>query len=163
MPVRTLDDLLLYELRDLYDAEQRIVKALPKMAKAASNPQLQAAFEDHLEQTEEHVRRLEEAFSMLSEEPRKKTCEGIKGLLEEGEEVLKADMEDHVRDAALIAAAQRVEHYEMAGYGSARAFARTLGYHDVEDVLQETLDEEGEADHRLTQIAEAGVNMAAVA
>src|SRR5207302_8917548 len=138
--------------RDLYSAETQIVKALPKMAKAASSDELRGAFEEHLEQTEGHVERLEEIFDRIGVKPKGKKCEAMEGLLDEGKEILKMNAEPHVRDAALIAGAQRVEHYEMAGYGCARTFARLLGDTDSADLLQQTLDEEGEADKKLTQI-----------
>lgn len=164
MALHTLQDLLIEELRDLYDAEHRILKALPKMAKAASSTQLRTAFEDHLEETQMHVKRLEEVFGFLDEKPKKKTCHGIMGLLEEGEEFIKdKKMNDNVRDAGLISAAQRVEHYEMAGYGCVRTFARILGHVEAEELLQQTLDEEGNADKTLTEIAETAVNAQAVA
>jgi ferritin-like metal-binding protein YciE len=156
--LKMLEDLLLYEIRDLYDAEHRILKALPKMAKKASHEELSSAFEEHLRQTEGHVERLEKVFTLLGEKAKRKTCEGIKGLLEEGEEALKDPMEDDVRDAALISAAQRVEHYEMAGYGSARTFARQLGNEQAAYLLQQTLDEEADTDKKLSDIAETSVN-----
>jgi ferritin-like metal-binding protein YciE len=158
-----LDDLLFHELQDLYDAEHRILKALPKMAKKASHPELKKAFETHLRETEEHVTRLERAFKSLGKKATKKTCEGIKGLLKEGEEALKEKMKPDVRDAALIGAAQRVEHYEMAGYGCARTYAHLLGYDEAGKLLQETLDEEGDTDHALTRLAETVINVEAMA
>jgi ferritin-like metal-binding protein YciE len=154
----TLKDLLIDELKDLNDAEHQITKALPKMAKAASNPQLQTAFTSHLAETEGQIRRLEQVFKALGLNPTRKTCEAMKGLLKEGDEVLEEKADPDVKDAALIAAAQRVEHYEMAGYGTVRTFARTLGLNDVAQLLQETLNEEGAADKKLTQIAERQVN-----
>ncbi len=157
----TLDDLLLHEMEDLYDAEHRILKALPKMAKKATDPKLRAAFEGHLKETEGQVVRLERAFKILHKPAKRKTCNGIKGLLLEGDEAMKANMEDDVRDSALIGAAQRVEHYEMAGYGCARTYAQQLGMTDVADLLQATLDEEGGANQTLTTLAESGINAAA--
>jgi len=154
----TLKDLLIDELKDLNDAEHQITKALPKMAKAASNPQLQTAFTSHLAETEGQIRRLEQVFKALGLNPTRKTCEAMRGLLKEGDEVLEEKADPDVKDAALIAAAQRVEHYEMAGYGTVRTFARTLGLNDVAQLLQETLNEEGAADKKLTQIAERQVN-----
>ncbi len=154
----SLQDLLVEELQDLYDAEQQLTEALPKMAKAAKNAQLQKAFNAHLTETEEHVRRLEQAFEALGEKAKRKTCKAMKGLVAEGSEVIEEDAVPEVKDAALIAAAQRVEHYEMAGYGAARTFAKTLGENEVAELLQTTLDEEGEADKKLTKIAESQVN-----
>ena len=160
--LQTFEDLFIDQLRDLYSAETQIVKALPKMAKAASSDELRGAFEEHLEQTEGHVERLEEIFDRIGVKPKGKKCEAMEGLLDEGKEILKMDAEPHVRDAALIAGAQRVEHYEMAGYGCARTFARLLGDTDSADLLQQTLDEEGEADKKLTQIAESSINVEAM-
>jgi ferritin-like metal-binding protein YciE len=160
--LNNLNDLLIDELKDLYDAEHQLTKALPKMAGAASNTQLQNAFNQHLAETEGHIRRLEQAFTALGEKASRKTCKAMKGLVEEGDEVIKEDGDPSVKDAALIGAAQRVEHYEMAGYGTARTFAQTLGLDEVAALLQETLDEEGNADKKLTQIAEGRVNERAV-
>lgn len=154
----SMEDLLRSEMEDLYDAEKRLVKALPKMASAAHSPQLQQAFQAHYNQTEGHVRRLEESFRLLNWEPERETCEAMQGLIKEGEEAIEAEGDSTVRDAALIAAAQRVEHYEITGYGSARTFARHIGRQDVADLLQETLNEEGETDKKLTELAEAGIN-----
>jgi ferritin-like metal-binding protein YciE len=158
MKLETLDDLYVHELRDLYSAENQLVKALPKMAKAASNPQLQEAFEEHLEQTRGHVERLEKIFDELDVSPRGKKCAGMEGLIDEGKEMLEEDASPEVLDAALIAAAQRVEHYEIAGYGTARTYARMLGHDRAAKLLQETLDEEGETDKKLTELAENIVN-----
>ena len=160
--LQTFEDLFIDQLRDLYSAETQIVKALPKMAKAASSDELQGAFDEHLEQTEGHVERLEEIFDRIGVKPKGKKCEAMEGLLDEGKEIMKLDAEPHVRDAALIAGAQRVEHYEMAGYGCARTFARLLGDTESADLLQQTLDEEGEADKKLTQIAESSINVEAM-
>jgi ferritin-like metal-binding protein YciE len=160
--MHTLDDLFLVQLRDLYSAENQIVKALPKMAKAASSEELRSAFDEHLEQTKGHVERLEEIFDRLGARSRGKKCEAMEGLLEEGKEILSMNAEPHVRDAAMIAAAQRVEHYEIAGYGCARTFARLLGDHEAADLLQQTLDEEAETDQKLTQIAESSINIEAL-
>ncbi len=151
--ITNLEELLVDELRDLHDAENRLVKALPKMAKAASNPSLREGFELHLEQTKGHVERLERAFAILDETPKSKTCHAMKGLVEEGEEAIDLNAPDSIRDADLIGAAQRVEHYEMVAYGTARAFAETLGLDDVAKLLQETLDEEGETNKKLTALA----------
>jgi ferritin-like metal-binding protein YciE len=155
------DDLLCHELEDLYDAEQRLTSALPKMAEAANSPQLKSAFQHHLQETKGHVDRLERAFKQLGKSPKSHTCEAMKGLIKEGEEIISAKGDRDVKDAALIAAAQRVEHYEIAGYGSARTFAERLGHTEVANLLQATLDEEGAADHKLTQIAESTVNVRA--
>jgi ferritin-like metal-binding protein YciE len=161
MSMDSLKKLYVDELKDLYSAETQLVKALPKMAKKASAPELKQAFQDHLEETKGHVTRLEEIFGELEEKPTGKTCKGMKGLIEEGEEVIEEDGDEAVLDAALIGAAQRVEHYEIAGYGVARTFATHLGEEDAADLLQQTLDEEGEADKKLTQIAEEDINFEA--
>lgn len=153
MKIATLSVLLSEELKDIYDAEKRLVKALPKMAKAASAPDLRGAFEEHLSVTKKHVERLEEVFDLLGVPAKAKPCAGMKGLIEEGEETMKEDAAGQLMDAALIGAAQRVEHYEMAAYGTARAMAERLGVQEAVDLLQETLDEEKEADETLTEIA----------
>ena len=145
-------------MRDLYNAEKQLVKALPKMAKRASTSELKEAFESHLDETKIHVERLEEIFQALGKKPSGKTCKAMEGLIEEGSEMINEEGPDSVIDAGLIAAAQRVEHYEMAGYGAARTFASILGEEEAEDLLQQTLDEEGEADEKLTEIAEGIVN-----
>jgi ferritin-like metal-binding protein YciE len=161
MKLLSLEDLFHEELRDVYDAERQLVKALPKMAKAASSDELRQAFEEHLDQTRGHVERLERVFETMGKKARGKTCEAMEGLIEEGENIIDADGEDMVRDAGLIAAAQRVEHYEMAVYGCLRTWARQLDKHDAADLIEQTLNEEKEADHKLTQIAESMVNLAA--
>ena len=161
MPVRTFEDLFVDELKDLYDAEQQLIKALPKMAKAANSPNLKSAFENHLKQTEGHVKRLEQVFEGLGKKPTRKTCAAMKGLVEEGSQVIEEDMEPEIKDAALIGAAQRVEHYEMAGYGTVRTFAHLLGHHNLEAILQMTLDEEGEANKKLTSLA-SNINVKAM-
>ena len=153
MKMKTLHDLLVDELKDLHSAEMQLTKALPKMAKAASSDELRTAFQSHLKETEGHVERLDKIFKGLDASPKGKKCKAMEGLIEEGKEAIELDAEDAVRDAALIAAAQRVEHYEMAGYGTVRTFARLLGMEDVADLLQETLNEEGAADEKLTEIA----------
>ncbi len=153
-----LKDLLVEQLQDLYDAENRLVDALPKMVDAASAPLLKSAFENHLHETKTHVTRLEKAFSLLDVAAERQTCQAMKGLVAEGDEVIKATGDAAVKDAALIAAGQRVEHYEMAGYGSARNFAKRCGHDDVADLLQQTLDEEGNADKKLTEVAKSSVN-----
>lgn len=162
MKLETLHDLYVSELKDLYNAENQLLKALPKMAKAASSPELAQAFTDHLEQTQGHVERLESIFEKLEVSPKGKVCKAMKGLLEEGKDVMAENADPSVMDAALIAAAQRVEHYEMAGYGCVRTFARLLGEEYAADLLQETLDEEGSADKALTELAESVINVEAV-
>jgi ferritin-like metal-binding protein YciE len=149
----TLRDLYINELRDLYSTETQLVEALPKMAEAAHAPELKAAFSAHLEETKEHVRRLERIFAGIPAEAGGETCEAMEGLIEEGEEYAEAGGDPNVCDAGLIGAAQRVEHYEMAGYGTVRNLARSLGEEKAAQILQETLDEEGAADHKLTEIA----------
>jgi ferritin-like metal-binding protein YciE len=160
---QSLEDLFVEELRDLYHAEGQLVKALPKIAKAASSQELRQAIEEHLEQTKGHVERLEQVFEELGQRAKGKRCVAMEGLIEEGKELMDQDLEAMVMDAGLICAAQKVEHYEMAGYGTARTWARLLGHHRAPDLLQETLNEEGEADHKLTQIAEGMVNTQAAA
>jgi ferritin-like metal-binding protein YciE len=161
MKMESLQELLSHELSDLYSAENQLLKALPKMAKAAASLELKAAFEEHLEETKGQVERLNSVFETLGESPKRKKCKAMEGLIEEGSEVIELEGDDSVKDAALIAAAQRVEHYEMAGYGCARTFATLLGMNDVADLLQETLDEEGNADKKLTEIAETTINVEA--
>jgi ferritin-like metal-binding protein YciE len=155
MKLGSLNDLFVEELKDIYDAEKQLTKALPKMAKEASSQELAEAFQEHLEVTEGQVDRLEQIFKSIGESPGRKKCEGMKGLIEEGEEMMDKEANEPVKDAALIAAAQKVEHYEMASYGCLRTWAELLGNKEVAELLQETLDEEGEADKKLTQIAEA--------
>jgi len=149
-----LTDLFLHELQDLYDAELQLVDALPEMAKAATDPDLEAAFREHLEETEGQVRRLESVFSTIDAKPKRSTCKAMQGLIKEGKEGIKADGDAVVNDLALIAAAQRVEHYEMAGYGSTRTIARMCGHDNAAEQLQVTLNEEGAADKKLTSLAE---------
>jgi len=158
MKMDTLQKLYTDELRDLYNAENQLVKALPKMAKAASSEELKDAFEKHLEQTKGHVERLEQVFEGLGEKPKGKTCRAMKGLIEEGSEILKEDGEDSVIDAGIIVAAQKVEHYEIAGYGSVRTFAHLLGQNKAAELLQTTLDEESETNELLNRLAESIVN-----
>jgi ferritin-like metal-binding protein YciE len=160
--LNSMEDLLLGQIRDLYDAEKRLIDALPKVADAAHDPQLKAAFMEHSRQTEGHARKLERVFSIMGKEPERETCEAMQGLLEEGEEMISAQGDPAVKDAGLIAAAQRVEHYEISAYGSARTFAERLGLDDVVDILQEILDEEKQTDKKLTQIAEQSVNAQAM-
>src|SRR5262249_26497407 len=142
----SLDELLVEQLQDLYHAENQLVKALPKMAKAASNATLRNAFEEHLEQTKGHVNRLEKVFESLGQSPKSRTCEGIKGIVEEADDFLSESAEPSVRDAGMIACAQRVEHYEIAGYGSVRTWAEQLGHQQAAQLLEATLDEEKAAD-----------------
>lgn len=163
MNLDSFENLFLDELQDMYDAEQRIVKALPDMVSAASNPQLKSAFEMHLRETKGQVTRLEKVFDIMGQKPQAKTCSGMKGILEEGDEVASTTGDADVKDAALIAAAQRVEHYEIAVYGTLRAFAEKLGKQDAARLLQQTLDEESATDEKLTQLAEQEINQHAVA
>ena len=149
----SLHDLLIDELKDLYSAETQLTIALPKMAKAANDEALKAGFEEHLDQTHEHIARLDRVMELLEASPRGKTCKAMKGLVAEGEEKIDEDASPAVKDAALICAAQKVEHYEIAGYGSVRTFAEILGQDEVVALLQETLDEEAETDRRLTELA----------
>jgi len=155
-----LNDLFVEELRDLYHAEKQLVKALPKLAKAASARDLRQAFEHHLEETEGHVTRIEQIFKLLDETPRAKPCAGIAGIVEEGSELIKEHGKDKgpALDAGLIAGGQRAEHYEMAAYGTLKAWAEALGHEEVATLLQETLDEEKAADRKLSELAEAGIN-----
>jgi ferritin-like metal-binding protein YciE len=154
----TLRKLYLEELRDIYNAEQQLVKTLPKMAKAASAEELKEALQDHLEETKGHLERIDEIFNDLDESPKGKTCQAMKGLVEEGSEILETKGEESVIDAGIIAAAQKVEHYEIATYGTLRTWADLLGESDAADLLQQTLDEEGDADKRLNELAEEIVN-----
>lgn len=156
--LQNLQDLFIHELRDLYNAEQQLVTALPKMAQAASTPELKDAFNHHLEQTRNHVNRLDSVFSDLGTTSSGEECEAMKGLIKEGEEIISATTGSNaVKDAALIAAAQRVEHYEIAGYGTVRTYAQELGHGKAADLLQETLDEESKANKKLTSLAEGGL------
>ena len=153
MSVDTIEKLFIDELKDLYSAENQITKALPKLAKAASSNELRSAFESHLEETKQQIERLEQIFQMLEKSPQGKTCSGMKGVLTEGSELLEETAEGPVRDAALISAAQRVEHYEMAGYGTVRTYAQLLGQDKIVTLLDKTLQEEKSADSKLTKIA----------
>jgi len=162
MKMDSLQDLYVEELRDLYSAENQLIKALPKMAKAAKSSALQSAFTEHLEQTKVHAERLETLFEKLGEKPKGKTCKAMEGLIVEGEELIGEKPDSAVLDAGLISAAQRVEHYEMAGYGSVRTYAKLLGDTEAARVLQQTLDEEGETDKKLTRLAETVINIKAV-
>lgn len=161
MKMRTLEDLFVDELKDIYDAERRITKALPKMIKAASSEELSAAFEEHLQQTEEQIARLDRIFESMDKAPGRKTCQAMVGLIEEGQAMMEEDASDAVMDAALIAAAQKIEHYEIATYGCLRDWAQLLENDEVARILQQTLDEEGETDKKLSEIAQS-LNMEAV-
>ena len=162
MKLDTLQKLYASELRDLYNAENQLLKALPKMAKAASSEELKNAFEKHLEQTKSHVERLEQVFEELDEKPKGKTCRAMKGLVEEGSEILQQDGEESVLDAGIIVAAQKVEHYEIAAYGSVRTFAHLLGQNKAAELLQTTLDEESETNELLNKLAESIINPEAI-
>jgi len=160
MPDQGLRELYIDQLKDLYSAENQLVKALPKMAKAANSDELRQGFDEHLEQTKGHVQRLEQIFEALEESPKGKKCAGMEGLIKEGNEMIKSGSDPDVKDAALITAAQRVEHYEIAGYGTVRTFAQLLGYKQAQELLEQTLDEEKQTDQKLTEIAE-GINVEA--
>jgi ferritin-like metal-binding protein YciE len=159
MALESLQELYVEQLRDLYSAENQILKALPKMVDKASHPQLKDGFQLHLTQTKEHVRRLEQIFQRLGEKAEGVTCVGMQGLLKEGEKTMKEKADSDVLDAALIADAQRVEHYEIAGYGTVRTYANMLGRREDVTLLQQTLDEEGQTDQKLTQLAESAINV----
>jgi len=158
MKLESLHDLFVNELRDLYSAENQLVKALPKMAKAAGSAELRSGFEEHLEQTRHHVERLEQIFEQLEAKPKGKKCAAMEGLIEEGKELLSEDAEESVMDAGLIAAAQKVEHYEIASYGTVRTWAEQLGHHEAAELLRQTLDEEKATDEKLTHLAEQMIN-----
>jgi ferritin-like metal-binding protein YciE len=157
----TLHDAFVDELRDAYDAEKQLLKALPKMAKAASSPQLRSAFESHLEETRGQVKRLEQVFETIDEPAKGKHCDGIAGIIEEGKSVMEEDFDDATMDACLIAGGQRAEHYEMAAYGTLVAWAQAMGHNEAAMLLQETLDEEKAADEKLSDLAEGGINQEA--
>ena len=159
MHMQDLQDLYVEELRDLYNAEKQLVKALPKMAKKASHDELKQAFTTHLEETKGHVERLEQIFEKLGKRAGGKTCKAMQGIVEEGKEMMEEDAEPDVMDAALIAAAQRAEHYEIAAYGTVRTYAKLLGDNQAARVLQTTLDEEGKTDKLLTDLAESSINV----
>ena len=161
MEMETLQELLVEELKDIYNAEQQLVKALPKMAKKASSDELRSAFETHLTETEAQIDRMEQVFEALGEKAKGKKCHAMQGLLEEAKEMMGEDMDDDVMDAALIAAAQKVEHYEIASYGTVRAWAQMLGNKQAVRLLQQTLDEEGKTDKLLTKLAESTINLEA--
>lgn len=154
MKIESLRELYVDQLKDLYNAEQQLIKALPKMAKASTSEDLRAAFEDHLGQTRQHAQRIETIFEQMGEKATGKTCKAMEGLVKEGSEVMEEDMEDGIKDAAIIAAAQRVEHYEIAGYGCVKAYATRLGDEKAASLLEQTLQEEKQADELLNGIAE---------
>ena len=157
----TLHDAFIDELRDAYDAERQLTKALPKLAKAASSPKLRDAFESHLQETQGHVERLEQVFDSIGEKARGKHCDGIAGIIEEGKSVMEEDFDDNAMDACLIAAGQRAEHYEMAAYGTLIAWAQAMGHSRAAKLLQQTLDEEKAADKKLSALADGGINQRA--
>jgi ferritin-like metal-binding protein YciE len=157
----TLHDAFVDELRDMYDAEKQLLKALPKMAKAASSPALRSAFESHLEETRGHVQRLEQAFETIDETAKGKHCDGIAGIIEEGKSIMEEDFDDATMDACLIAGGPRAEHYEMAAYGTLVAWAQAMGHNEAAMLLQENLDEEKAADEKLSDLAEGGINQEA--
>ena len=161
MKLESLENLFVHELKDLLSAEKQLVKALPKMAKGAASDALRAAIEEHLEQTKGQVERLEKVFSIIDKPPRAEHCKGMEGLIEEGSDLLEEDGDNAVKDAALIGAAQKVEHYEISGYGTARTLAELLGLDEAVKLLQETLDEEKETDEKLTELAMSEINPAA--
>ena len=154
MEINSLRELYVEQLRDLYDAENQLIKALPKMAKEATSDELRQGIEEHLEQTRGQAERLEQIFEQLGEKAKGKKCKGMQGLIEEGQETLEEDMEEDTKDAAIIAAAQRVEHYEISGYGTARTYANLLGENEAAELLEQTLQEEKETDQKLNQLAE---------
>jgi ferritin-like metal-binding protein YciE len=158
MKLESLENLFVHELKDLLSAEKQLVKALPKMAKGANSEALRAGIEEHLEQTKGHVERLEKIFGLLGKTARAETCKAMEGLIEEGSDLLKEEGSPSVKDAALIGAAQRVEHYEIAAYGTARTLAQLLGQDEAAELLQETLDEEKETDEKLTELAMSEIN-----
>jgi ferritin-like metal-binding protein YciE len=157
MQLNSINDVFMHELQDLHSAETQLVGALPKMAQAATNDELRQAFEHHLDETRDHVRRLDEILAQLGTGPGGETCKGMAGLIAEGQETISAQGDPTVKDAALISAAQRVEHYEIAAYGTARTFADELGFGEAKDLLDQTLEEEGQTDKRLTKIATGGM------
>lgn len=163
MKLNTLQDLLVEELKDLYSAESQLIRALPKMAAAASSEELRDAFESHLEETQHQLERLDQIFERLELKPGRKKCKAMEGLIEEGKDTIAEDAEPMVHDAALIAAAQRIEHYEIAGYGCAKAFALMLDDQETADLLDESLQEEAAADEKLTEVALSGINQRAAA
>ena len=161
MQMESLQELLVHDLRDLYSAENQLLKAMPKMAKKASNPDLKKAFETHMRETEGQVQRLPKIFEKLGKKPTGKKCAAMEGLIEEGKEAMGEDMDDETMDAALIAVAQKIEHYEIAGYGTTRTWAQQIGDEQTAPLLQQTLDEEGKTDKLLTELAESTINVEA--
>jgi ferritin-like metal-binding protein YciE len=161
MKMDNLQDLLIEDLKDLYDAEHQITKALPKMAKAASSQELKSAFEEHLTQTENQIKRLEQVFASMGKKATRKTCQAMKGLVEEGSELMQEDADPEVLDAALIGAAQKVEHYEIASYGTVATYAQMLGHNQAVQLLRATLQEEKQTDDKLTMLAERKINQRA--
>ena len=161
MELNTLKDLYIHELKDLFSAEQQLVKALPKMAKAAANKDLAAGFQQHLEQTKEHAQRLQQILKNHQQTTRGPKCKGMEGIVAEGAEMIEEEADEEVKDAGLIASAQRVEHYEMAGYGTARTYAELLGDKEGEKLLQTTLEEERQTDQKLSKLAASAINVAA--
>ena len=161
MEIESLQELLIEEMRDIYSAEVQLTKAMPKMVKKASNPQLKKAFETHLKETEGQIQRLQKIFDKLGKKPTGKKCAAMEGLVEEGKEMMGEDMDDETMDAALIAVAQKVEHYEIASYGTVRTWARHIGDEQTAKLLQQTLDEEGKTDKLLSQLAEKNINIEA--
>jgi len=162
MSLKTLEDLFIHELRDLHSAEKQLIRALPKLAKAASSEKLRRGIEKHLEQTRQHEQRLDQILGQLGKSGRGPRCEAMEGLIEEGRKMIDEDAEPHVKDAGLISAAQRVEHYEIAGYGTARTYAKLLGHLEAEELLQQTLDEERATDEQLSELAMSEVNVEAM-
>ncbi len=158
MKLNTLQDLFVDQLKDIYSAEKQIIRALPKMAKAAQRPELRQAFEEHLETSKQQLERLDQIFGKMGTSPGRKKCAGMEGVIKEAEEFMGEDPAPDVMDAGLIANAQRVEHYEIAAYGTVRTFARMMGHNDMVSLLQQTLDEEGQTDQKLTKLAESGAN-----
>lgn len=162
MALHTLEDLYVDHLKELYNAEHQITKALPRMVKKVASPELRNALESHLEQTETQIERLERVFQKMEKSPRGKKCVGMEGLLEEGQEILSEDMEPMLRDSAIIGAAQKVEHYEISAYGTLIAYARLLGDEEAVRLFKESLNEESQADELLTKVAESGINQSAL-
>jgi ferritin-like metal-binding protein YciE len=160
--LNSLDDIFLEEVKDLYSAEKQLTKALPKVAKKASSPELKSALEEHLVQTEGHINRLEEVFRILGQPPKAKPCAAMKGILEEASEIMSEKAEPSVLDAALIGAAQKVEHYEIASYGTVVQWAKQMGRQDIKELLGQTLDEEEKTDQRLSQLAKTRINIKAM-
>jgi ferritin-like metal-binding protein YciE len=162
MPLKSLHDLMVDEIKDIYHAEKQVTRALPKMIKNTSSPKLKKAFEDHLKETENQVKRLEQIFEELEIPAKGKRCIGMEGIINEGKEKMEEDIDESVLDAALIASAQKVEHYEIASYGTVRTYAEELGFNKIAELLQKTLDEEFKANELLTSIAEKEINYEAI-